>query len=383
MTAIAERRQAEFVRQAMFYLAVFGASTAVTVVARFFEERLGLLWRDNLTRRSLNLYLKGAYCHLGTSGELPNPDQRIAEDIRAFAVSTLSFVLMAFNSSLTIIAFSGVMLSISPILAAATVLYAAFGSCATFLLGRPLIKLNFDQLDKEASFRATLVHVRENAESILLARREDALSARLIQQLDTLVANFRRIISTNRNVRFFTTGYNWMIQIIPILIIAPAYMAGRVEFGVITQSAAAFSTAVAAFSLVVTQFQSISSFAAVLARLSFMAEAFESAQTAPSQIQIVESEGPLAYEGLTLSSPTERALLLESLSVTIPFGSRVLVTGADTNAGMALFRATGWRLGHRQGAHCSPTRQPHSVSRTEALSTARLVAAGARACLRR
>ena len=135
MTAIAERRQAEFARQAMFYLAVFAASTAVTVIARFLEERLGLLWRENLTRRTVNLYLKGAYCHLGVSGELPNPDQRIAEDIRAFTVSTLSFVLMAFNSSLTIITFSGVMLSISPVLTAATVVYAAFGSCVTFLLG--------------------------------------------------------------------------------------------------------------------------------------------------------------------------------------------------------------------------------------------------------
>jgi putative ATP-binding cassette transporter len=138
-----------------------------------------------------------------------------------------------------------------------------------------------------------------------------------------------------------------MIQIIPILIIAPAYMAGRVEFGVITQSAAAFSTAVAAFSLVVTQFQSISSFAAVLARLSSMAEAFEGAQTASSTIQIVESEGPVAYEGLTLSSPTERDLLLENLSATIPFGSRVLVTGANTSAGIALFSATAgdWAVG--------------------------------------
>ena len=69
----------------------------------------------------------------------------------------------------------------------------------------------------------------------------------------------------NRNVGFFTTAYNWMIQIISVLIIAPAYIAGKVEFGVITQSTAAFATAVAAFSLVVTQFQSLSAFAAVSA----------------------------------------------------------------------------------------------------------------------
>ena len=97
----------------------------------------------------------------------------------------------------------------------------------------------------------------------------------MLARLDDLVANFRKITSINRNVGFFTTGYNWMIQIIPALIIAPAFIERKIEFGVITQSAIAFSTLVAAFSLIVTQFQSLSSFAAVVARLSALVEAVE------------------------------------------------------------------------------------------------------------
>lgn len=90
----------------------------------------------------MRLYLaNGAYCSLASSGELANPDQRIAEDTRAFTASALSFFLMAFNSGLTIVAFSGMLLSISPLLSAVTVLYAAAGSYVTFMLGRPLIKL--------------------------------------------------------------------------------------------------------------------------------------------------------------------------------------------------------------------------------------------------
>ena len=69
MTAIAERHTAEFVRQAMFYVGVFAASTVVAVIARFLEERLGLLWRDNLTRRVVKLYLAdGAYYRMASSG---------------------------------------------------------------------------------------------------------------------------------------------------------------------------------------------------------------------------------------------------------------------------------------------------------------------------
>ena len=113
----------------------------------------------------------------------------------------------------------------------------------------------------------------------MLARREERHTARLLDRLEELVANFRQITAINRNVGFFTTGYNWLIQIIPALIVAPAFISGHIDFGVITQSAMAFSTLVAAFSLIVTQFQSLSTFAAVVARLSSLTEAIEQSQT--------------------------------------------------------------------------------------------------------
>jgi vitamin B12/bleomycin/antimicrobial peptide transport system ATP-binding/permease protein len=342
MTAIANRDKAEFVRQAIFYVGVFAGSTIVAVVARFGEERLGLLWRESVTQRVLKQYLaSGIYYRLDVSGELANPDQRIAEDVRAFTVTTLSFVLMLLNGVFTILAFSGVLWSISPLLFILAVLYAACGSLVTIAVGRSLIKLNSDQLDKEASFRSALIHVRENAESIMLARREDRHAARLLNRLGELVANFRQITAINRNVGFFTTGYNWLIQIIPALIVAPAFMRGDIDFGAITQSAVAFSALVAAFSLIVTQFQSLSTFAAVVGRLSSLTDAIEQSQApTPSTIETVEAEGRLAYERLSLRSSTNGGPLLKELSTTIPVGSRVLVTGPNQAAGVALYEAT-------------------------------------------
>src|SRR3974390_3456629 len=144
MSAIQERNRTEFIRQAFFYVGVFAGSTVVAVIARFAEERLGLLWRDFVTRRSVALYLAGGtYYRLDASGELANPDQRIAEDARAFTVTTLSFVLMLLNSSFTIIAFSGVLWSISPLLFVVAVLYAAFGSLWTLFFWRPFFNVNY------------------------------------------------------------------------------------------------------------------------------------------------------------------------------------------------------------------------------------------------
>jgi putative ATP-binding cassette transporter len=117
MTAIADRNKAEFIWQAILYIGVFAASTIVAVVSRFIEENLGLLWREFITRQAISAYLaQGTYYRLGTTGALENPDQRIADDVRAFTVTTLSFILMFLNGSFTVVAFSGVLWSISPLL---------------------------------------------------------------------------------------------------------------------------------------------------------------------------------------------------------------------------------------------------------------------------
>ena len=266
-------------------------------------------------------YLDGrTYLRLKESAEIDNPDQRIAEDTRAFTTTTLSFTLIFLNSILAAISFSGVLWTISPLLFGVALGYAALGTLMTVLLGRPLVGLNYRQSDREADFRATLIHVRENAESVALLHREGRLRVRLLSRIDELVANFRRITSVNRNLGFFTTGYNYLIQIIPTLIVAPRFIRGEVEFGVITQSAMAFTQLLGAFSLIINQFGSISSFAAVVARLSALAGAVERKSVDRPGIETVEDRDRVAYERLTLRPPGDDGPLLADVSVSIRAG---------------------------------------------------------------
>jgi putative ATP-binding cassette transporter len=57
-----------------------------------------------------------------------------------------------------------------------------------------------------------------------------------------------------------------------VLIMAPLFMRGEVEFGTVTQSAAGFAHLVGAFSLIVTQFGPLSALAAVVNRLGALDE---------------------------------------------------------------------------------------------------------------
>jgi vitamin B12/bleomycin/antimicrobial peptide transport system ATP-binding/permease protein len=349
MSAIENRNMPVFKVQALYYVGVFLASTVVVVFYRFTEERLGILWREQLTRRLTEAYMKDrTYHRLDSATGVANPDQRISEDVRAFTTTTLSFMLLIVNGTLTAISFSGVLWSISPFLFGVAVTYAVCGSVLTIILGKPLIRLNYNQLDMEANFRADLIHVRENSESIALAHREGRFKARLNRRLDALTFNFRRLIRINRNLGFFTNAYNYFIQIIPALIIAPMFIWGEKEFGVITQSTMAFATLLGAFSLIVTQFQSISAFTAVTARLHTLSDAIEKANRVnPCSITVEESPDRVVYEAVTLHSADRSRVLVTDLNLEIPRGSRWLVIGKEDAPKVALFRATAgiWECG--------------------------------------
>ena len=350
MSSIENKNIHGFKYEAMVYILVFAGSTVAAVFYRFTEERLGILWREQLTRRLTDIYMSDrTYYRLESASGVANPDQRITDDVRAFTTTTLSFVLLILNGTLTAISFSGVLWTISPTLFSVAVGYAVCGSLLTILLGKPLIRLNYNQLDMEANFRSDLIHVRENSESIALAHREGRFKARLNKRLDALTANFRRLIRINRNLGFFTTGYNYMIQIIPALLVAPMFIRGGVsEFGVITQSTMAFATLLGAFSLIVTQFQSISTFTAVTARLYKLSDAMEKAHNAKTcAIEVGETPDRLCYEEVTLYSADKSRLLISDLNLEILRGSRWLITGSDDAPKVALFRATAsvWECG--------------------------------------
>jgi putative ATP-binding cassette transporter len=355
MTAVEQRQVARFFSTAALYVLVFGALTVAAVSERFIEEHLALLWRQWLTQKLVGEYLAdGVFLSLRERGELGNPDQRIADDARAFTATTLSFVLMFLNAIFAIVSFSGVMWSISPLLFGVAVAYAALGSLLTVALGHPLVRLNYDQSDREASFRSELVHVGQNAESVALLQLEGRVRTRLATRLGALVRNAKRIIAVNRNLSFFTTSYAYGIQLVPPFIVGPLFMHGKVEFGVVTQSAMAFSVLLGAFSLIVTQIQQLSSYAAVVARLGTLTTAVERA-TAPARAPNEPISGiqRLTYDDVSLRSANGAGPLVAHLSLTLLPGTRVLVTGTD-EARRALFRATALVRDLRQGRIVRP-----------------------------
>jgi putative ATP-binding cassette transporter len=123
-------------------------------------------------------------------------------------------------------------------------------------------------------------------------------------------------------------------------VVAPFFIKGDIEFGVITQSAMAFAQLMGAFSLIVTQFQSISSYAAVIGRLGKMVEAMDhpcGPENSKIEVQFIDNR--IVFEHLTLRR-TDGTVLINDLNAIIERNTRVLVISNSGHAKIALFRAS-------------------------------------------
>lgn len=322
--------------------AVFLVITAFAVLFRYTEERFGLFWREWLTQYFFRSYLsRRAYSWLNSRTDIDNPDQRIAEDIRNFCTTTLSFFLIILNSAVSFVAFTSVLWSITPMLVYGALVYAIMGSVITYMVGYKLIRLNFLQLKKEADLRYDLIQVREHADSIALNRGEGKELHRLQRGLLIVVENLKKIISVNRNLGFFTTGYNYWAQLVPVLIVAPHYLQGHHQFGVVTQAVSAFAFVLGSFSLMVTEFQRISSFVAVISRLGTLTEALQSEPSFKRPtIKVEEGSSSIVYEHVTLHRPEDHIPLILDLSMEIKEGQRLAIVGPNRTGKSLLVKAT-------------------------------------------
>ncbi len=316
-TAIARKQPGAYWVALAWYLGTFALAVPIGVFYRWVEERLALLWREWMAQHLVKRYFNNrAYFRLRGSENMDNPDQRISEDVRNFTTSSLSFLLIVLNSLVTLIAFIGVLWMISSMLVAMLVVYAVAGTAISIAIGRKLVRLHYHQYEKEANFRYGLVRVRDNAESIAFCRGEKREHLDLFKRLATAVGNMRLIIIRNRNLGFFTNSYNYLALVLPVLIVAPIFMRGQVEFGVVPQTAGAFAQVLAAVSLIITQFGGLSTYLASVQRLGSLWDQLDEHDS---------EEERIAAEAESVPSEDSRMVKLDKLNICTPGNGRTLV----------------------------------------------------------
>jgi vitamin B12/bleomycin/antimicrobial peptide transport system ATP-binding/permease protein len=349
MTALADRNAPTFIYKMALVVGYNLVSAPVVALSGYVTGKLMLNWRQWLTEQFLEDSLRDrAFYRISSDARIDNPDQRISEDLNVFTAFAVSFVVQVLQGLASGISFIVVLWLISPILVVVLAACVGGGSLLTIVIGRPLIGINFAQRRLEADFRYALVGLRNNAEAIAFFGGEPREHRALLQRLYAVMANFNLLIVWQRNVAFFTYAYDFLLPLVPYLALAPSFFAGTIEFGKITQASAAFITLRTSLSLVIDQFNSLSSFAAVVERLAVYQEASSAAPAVgrDARIETVEA-GRLSIEQLTLNTPDDRRTLVRDLSLVIEDGEALLIVGDSGTGKTSLLRAIAglWRSG--------------------------------------
>ena len=325
-------------------IGLIAAAAPFYVFYYFVRDKLVNYWRRWLTHNFLDTYFRNtAFYKLAFNADIDNPDQRIAEDINTFTLRSIFYLLLFVETALQLIAFSGVLWSISKTLVLFLMIYATVGTLVTSLVfGRSLVALNLFQLRREADFRFSLVRVRENAESIAFYRGEEPESQNIKRRFGEAYENFNKIINWQWFLNLFQYSYSSVTLIMPGIILAPQVLSGTLEVGRVVQAAGAFAVIFSALTVIVNNFDTLSRFAAGVSRLDKFSKSLEFSAREPSAerdvIKTVEDDR-LAIEHLTLQTPDYKRTLVVNLSLEIKPGKGLLIVGASGGGKSSLLRA--------------------------------------------
>ncbi len=116
------------------------------------------------------------------------------------------------------------------------------------------------------------MRLRENAESIAFYRGEPQERAQLNQRFEAVFSNFAKLIKKQRSLNLYQRGFSQLTLVLPAIILANDVLSGELEVGRAIQAAGAFAAVLAAVSLIVDNFESLSRFVAGIDRLHALSQ---------------------------------------------------------------------------------------------------------------
>jgi putative ATP-binding cassette transporter len=366
--ALQEKDWDGFVRETIVFVVLAAALVVLQVYDLYLSQWLQIRWRRWMTTKYLGQWLHNAdHYRMQLQGDAAdNPDQRISDDIKLFVDQTLNLGVGLLSSIVTLFSFViilwglsaaaplhlfGVEYNIPGYLVWGALIYAIFGTALTQWIGSPLVNLDFRQQRFEADFRFNLVRVRENSEQIALLQGERAERERLLDRFSRIIANWYGIMSRTKRLTAFTQSYSQAAVIFPIILVAPAFFAGKVLLGALLQTAEAFGSVQQALSFFVSAYRSLAEWRATVSRLDGFETAIASAAALADSAGSIRIASPPQGDGIDLQQLLVRlpngTPLVSADSIRLRGGEHTLVAGPSGSGKSTLFRAVAgiWPFG--------------------------------------
>jgi len=357
--ALARKDFPQFLRQIMAFGVIAGLLLVLNVVQAWLNQAIKVKLRESLVRDLFDEWLKPRRAfRLGTAGEIgANPDQRIHEDARHLTELLTDLGLGLLQSSLLLGSFMGVLWILSEnvvfhwnghpfavpgYMVWCAIFYAGTASWVSWLVGRPLIRLNAERYAREADLRFALVRLNEHTDSVALYGGEQNENHRLQRELRRVLGAMWRIVNASTRLTCITAGYGWFTIIAPILVAVPGYFSGDLSFGTLMMVVGAFMQVQGALRWFIDNFGTIADWRATLLRIATFRETLLTMDalgaSAPRIKFVAEKRSNVAFDNLQVATPTGCTMLSEQ-HVEIAPGDRVLIVGEPGAGKTLLFQA--------------------------------------------
>src|SRR5258708_1790216 len=277
--ALQDKNYTVFLHQLIRFSWLAGLFIVFAVYQFYLNQMLQIRWRRWLTEHYLGGWLtEGSYYRMQfVAGGADNPDQRIAEDVPQFIASTLNLGIGGMRAVVTLISFVAILWGLSGTLTIpgssirlpgylvwAALLYALAGTWLTDWIGRPLVRLNFDQQRYEADFRFNLVRFRENAEGVALYHGEADELRTFRERFGSIVRNWWGIMRQQKRLTWLTAGYGQAAIIFPLIVVPPPSSRAHIFLRGLLHTAAAFGQVQDSLSFIVSSYADIAAWRAVV-----------------------------------------------------------------------------------------------------------------------
>lgn len=352
-----QNKNAEAFWYQLFYVFCFWAAIWVisNLIEMFAQLTFLIRWRQWMANEYSGRWLQNAsHYRIALAGSVDNPDQRIAEDTRSFVNQTYNFALPLLTQVSTLVSFSiilwniqvaftipGTSIAVPGYIFWVALIYAVAATWITHLIGRPLIRLEFEQERREADFRFSLARLREYSEQIALMVGEPTERRHLGQRFAAIVENFYRLVWRRLKLTSFTLSYNQLSVVLPYMILAPYYFTGVITLGIMMQVAGAFDRVQTALSFIINSYATIAGYLASINRLTSFEAAIEDAQRLPGETELRRepaSDRNVALHDTVLELPNGQPIVrLDELD--LGKARSTLLLGPSGSGKSTLFRA--------------------------------------------
>ncbi|GAA3268364.1 hypothetical protein GCM10020258_39560 [Sphingomonas yabuuchiae] len=259
---------------------------------------------------------------------IDNPDQRIAEDVRAFTSmgleygqSPLSIAISLIFSLVRAIAFATILLQTSSPLAIPlfgdriplpggdliwfSIAYVVLGTTVITWIGKPFVRRKMREQHYEADYRAGLLHVRRNGEQIAFSHAQNIEQDGLKTAFANIRRNFFQLMLANAGLSAGQDIYQRTMTVVPLFLTVPKYFAGAITFGQVQAARDAFTQFSASLSYIVMAYPGIARQVANINRLKALDDAIDYER--PRGITFMPGGTPdgvaIRVEGLELRRP--------------------------------------------------------------------------------